>query len=114
MTDNLKHKIINYLNSEYPELEQFETEEYPGYTFFMKDGEVIFYYNKKNGYTRISNNKIWSVLGNFFGLEYEEIQDITKEWVEEHYKLGLTTTFTINGLVSNWVEEHYKLKTNDR
>ena len=92
MTDNLKNKIIKYLNSEYPELEQFETEKYPGYIFFMKDGKVIFDYNKKNGYVYISYDKIWSFMESFFGLEYEEIQILTKEWVEEHYKLRVTTT----------------------
>ena len=113
MTDNLKHKIIKYLNSEYVNLEQFETEKQPNHIFFMKDGEVIFDYNKKNGYVGVSYDKIWSFLKNFFGLEYEEIQDLTKEWVEEHSKLEVKTT-------NNWlpkniipVVEHYKLKTNE-
>ena len=114
MTDNLKHKIIQYLNSEYGDLERFKTEEYPDYIFFMKDGEFIFYYNKRNGYTGISNNKIWSFLVSFFELEYEEIQVLTKEWVEEHYKLGVTTTKTCWRNTWKMVEEHYKLKTNDR
>ena len=110
MTDNLKHKIIKYLNSEYPELEQFETEKYPEYTFFMKDGDVVFDYNKKNGYVYISYDKIWSFMESFFGLEYEEIQDLTKEWVEEHYKLRVTTTSIDSIVKQNWVEEHYKLR----
>ncbi len=114
MTDNLKHKIIQYLNYEFNNLEQFETEEYPDYIFFMKDGEVIFYYNKKNGYVGVSYDKIWSFLESFFGLEYKEIQDITKEWVEEHYKLRVTTTKWRNLLLCHKVEEHYKLETNDR
>ena len=92
MTDNLKHKIIKYLNSEYGDLEQFQMEKYPDYIFFMKDGGFIFYYNKKNGYVFISYDNIWSFLSSFFGLEYEEIQPLTKEWVEEHYKLRVTTT----------------------
>ena len=113
MTDNLKHKIIKYLNSEFRYLEQFEPEVYPGYTFFMKDGEVVFDYNKKNGIVYISYDKIWSFLESFFGLEYREIQSLTKEWVEEHCKLEVKTT-------NNWlpkniipVVEHYKLKTNE-
>jgi hypothetical protein len=110
MTDNLKNKIIKYLNSEYPELEQFETEKYPDYIFFMKDGKVIFTYNKENGYVGISYDKIWLLLSSFFGLEYEEIRDLTKEWVEEHYKLDVTTT-RLGPLQSlKQVEEHYKLE----
>jgi hypothetical protein len=110
MTDNLKHKIIQYLNSEYPELEQFETEKYPDYIFFMKDGEVIFDYNKKNGYVGVSYDKIWSFLEDFFELEYKEIQGLTKEWVEEHYKLRITTTFFGKQTYFFRVEEHYKLR----
>ena len=92
MTDKLKHKIIKYLNSEYGDLEQYETEKQPNHIFFMKDGKLIFVYNRKNGYVGVSYDKIWSFLENFFGLEYKEVQDLTKEWVEEHYKLGVTTT----------------------
>ena len=92
MTDNLKHKIIKYLNSEYGDLEQYETEKYRELIFFMKDGKVIFDYNKKNGYVAVSYDKIWSFLKNFFGLKYEEIQGLTKEWVEEHYNLRVKTT----------------------
>jgi hypothetical protein len=114
MTDNLKHKIINYLNSEYKDLEGFEMEKYPNHIFFMKDGEVVFDYNIENGITYISYDKIWSFLENFFGLKHKEIQDITKEWVEERYKLRVTTT-RISGLIRIFkVEKHYKLKTNDR
>jgi len=101
MTDNLKHKIIQYLNSEYGDLEQFEMEEYPDYIFFMKNGKTIFDYNQKNGYVIISYVQIWSFLESFFGLEPEEVQDLTKEWVEEHYKLRVTTTTTRNLSNSN-------------
>jgi hypothetical protein len=46
----------------------------------MKDGKVISDYNKENGITGISFEKIWSFLESFFGLEYEKIQNLTKEW----------------------------------
>jgi hypothetical protein len=68
----------------------------------MKDGEVIFDYNKKNGYVGISYGKIWSLLSSFFGLEYKEIQGLTKEWVEEHYKLDVTRTDLIFEDASHW------------
>jgi len=92
MTDNLKNKIIKYLNYEFSNLEQFEMEKYPDYIFFMKDGEVVFDYDKKNGYVGVSYDKIWSFLKSFFDLKHKEIQVLTKEWVEEHYKLRVTTT----------------------
>ena len=99
----LDRAALKYLNSEYGDLEPYETDEYPNHIFFMKDGEVIFDYNKKNGWVYISNEKIWSLLESFFGLEYEEIQDLLKQWVEEHYKLRVTTTNEIwSDMESRW------------
>jgi len=95
ITESQKDRaIIKWLNSEYGDLEQIETEDWPDYIFFMKDGKVIFDYNKENGDVGISKDKIWLFLQNFFGMEYREIQDLTKEWIKEHYKLGVTTTST--------------------
>ena len=81
-----------WLTDNYGDLEKFETDKYPNYTFFMKDGKVILEYNQKNGYCDISYEEIWSFLESVFQLERKEIQVITKEWEEEHYKLEVTTT----------------------
>jgi hypothetical protein len=111
MNNKLKHTIINYLNKEYPELVRYETDKYPDFIFFMKDDKVIFYYNKINGWGFISYDKIWSFLDSFFGLNDMEIKDLTKQWMEEHYKLDMTTTFLFNLTAQKKVEEHYKLDT---
>ena len=92
MTDKVKHTIIKWLNSEYGDLEPFESEKYPDYIFFMKNGESVLEYNKENGVVYVSYNKIWSFFKSYFELKYVEIQGLTKEWVEEHYKLRVTTT----------------------
>jgi hypothetical protein len=84
--------IKKWLTDNYGNLERYETDEYPNYTFFTKDGKVILDYNQKNGYCSVNYEEIWSFLSSVFQLEYEEIQSITKEWVEEHYKLRVTTT----------------------
>ena len=89
----LEKTAINWLNKNYEDLTPFETEKYPDYIFFMKNGEVIFDYYKKNGWVQISNTKIWSFFESFFSMNYQQIQDITKVWVEEHYKLRVTKTF---------------------
>ena len=81
-----------WLTGNYGDLERCETDEYPDYTFYMKDGNLILNYNRKNGRCYISHEEIWSFLESVFQLEYKEIKGITREWVEEHYKLEVTTT----------------------
>lgn len=103
ITENqLERSVIKWLNSEYGNLESFETKEHPGYIFFIKDGQVIFDYNKKNGEVTISYNKIWSFLENFFGWGHFQIQRFTKEWVVEHYKLRVTRVQRIDGSQILW------------
>ena len=88
------HIVIKWLDNNYGDLTPYETDEYPDFIFFMKDGEIIFDYNKKNGWIYVSYDKIWSLLESFFGLEFEETQALTKEWLEEHYKLDIIITKT--------------------
>ena len=84
-----------WLTYNYGDLGRYKIDKFPDYIFYMKDGEVIFDYNQKNRSCNISYDEIWSFFETVFHLEYEEIQGITKEWVEEHYKLGVTTTFSM-------------------
>jgi hypothetical protein len=110
ITENkLYETAIKWINKNYGDLEPYETEKYPDYIFFIKNKDVVFEYNKKNGVVIISYNKIWSFLEKIFSMEYEQIQEVTKLWVEEHYKLGVTTTLTVIHIGDKRVEEHYKL-----
>jgi hypothetical protein len=42
----------------------------------------------------VDYNTIWSFLEDIFSLNYKQIQQVTKEWLGEHYELGVTTTNT--------------------
>ena len=99
-----------WLTDNYGDLERYETDKYPDYIFYMKGGDVIFDCNRKNGRCYISQDEIWSFLESVFQLEYEEIQAITKEWVEEDYKLKVTTSVFREVTIPHLVGEDYKLK----
>ena len=85
-----------WLTKNYGNLEKFESNRNPNYIFYMKDGMAIFDYNRKNGRCYINQDEVWSFLQSVFRLEDEEIKEITKEWVEEDYKLKVTTTIRGN------------------
>ena len=87
------HKLcIKWLDENYCPMVQFEMEKYPDYIFYMKDGNCILQYNKKNGVVYVNYDGIWSFFESFFSMEYNQIQDITKIWVEEQFKKEVTTT----------------------
>jgi hypothetical protein len=83
--------------------------EYPDYIFHMKNGQCILQYNKKNGYVYVSYREIWSFFEHMFSMSNQQIKDITKIWVEEHYKMGVTSTCCSLFYIDNVVEEHYKM-----
>jgi len=98
-----------WLTNNYGDLERYKMDKYPRTVFYMKDGMVIFDYTRKDGRCHISYAEIWSFLESVFKLGFEEIKAITKEWVEEHYKLEVTRTGLIPASYASRVEEHYKL-----
>ena len=105
----LENFCIKWLNKNYNHMEPFIIKEYPDYIFHMKDGKCILQYNKKNGYVYVSYKEIWKFFESYFCMSNEQIKDITKIWVEEHYKVGVKPTF--RSFVSSpvVVEEHYKV-----
>jgi hypothetical protein len=110
MNDKLKHTIIKHLNKEYSGLVRYETDIYPDYIFFMKDGKIIIEYKKRNGWVYISYNKIWSLLRLYFSLEYEEVKYLTKEWVEEQSKMEVSSILAGASEIQKEVEGQYKLQ----
>ena len=61
--------------------------------FWVKDGEVIVEIEKSE-YFWVSP-QIWRNINFMFSLEYFETQQVIKEWLEEHYKLGGLTPILI-------------------
>ena len=105
----LDRASLKFLNTKYGDLVPYEISEFPNFIFFMKDGEVIFNYHKKNGKVYISDDKIWSFLESFFGLINQEIRELTKEWAVQHYNLDVTTTSSIKNWTSIKMAQHYNL-----
>lgn len=104
----LEKFVLRWLNDNYNYMEPFLMEEYPDYIFHMKNGKCILQYNKKNGCVYVSYKEIWKFLESMFCMEEQQIKDVTKIWVEEHYKAGVTTTKGDFVFILGMVEEHYK------
>ena len=68
--------------------------------FRYKPNQNLMIYDRENDTVYINYDEIWSVLRDKFELNYSEIQQLTKEWLAEVYKLrGVTTYWNGNDAV---------------
>jgi hypothetical protein len=86
-----KHAFNNDYNeflNLYSDLEVVQSEERPNWTLYrFEKGENVMIYNKENDYVYIDNYVIWSFFKDGIGLNYDETQDIMKNWLDEVYNL---------------------------
>jgi hypothetical protein len=82
---------IDFLNL-FNDLESVQSEEQENLKLYRhKKYHNFIINNKKNDYVYINYDEIWSVLEDKFGLNYFEIQELTKRWLDEVYNLrGVT------------------------
>jgi len=66
-------------------------------SYCVKNEKNLAFQNKKNKDFRFDYDLIWSFLESMFSLEYEELQAITKDWLDETLNLkGYTTSYLRN------------------
>jgi hypothetical protein len=86
---------MDFLNL-FNDLESVQSEERQEWTLYRyKKRHNLMVYNRENDYVYINYDEIWSVLGDKFGLNYSEIQDLTKRWLDEVYNLGGVTPMAL-------------------
>jgi uncharacterized membrane protein len=66
--------------------EEKTSKEYPGSIFWVKDGELIVEIEKSKYFW--VDYYIWETISRMFSLEDNKTQEVIKEWLKEHYKMG--------------------------
>jgi len=103
MNDKLKHKIIDYLNTEYSGMIPYTTEECEYYVFYFLENKKIIVYNWATKEVHIRYSIVWRFLNNFFNLSDREISLLMLEWLESNYKLDITKISTLNDYQFSWI-----------
>ena len=109
-----KHAFNNDYNeflNLYSDLEVVQSEERPNWTLYrFEKGENVMIYDKENDYVYINNYVIWSFFKDGIGLNYDETQDIMKNWLDEVYNLrGVIPKNEVIHL-QLWLDEVYNLR----
>ena len=78
---------MDFLNL-FNDLESVQSEEKSDWTLYRyKKNHNFMVYDRFFLYVYISYDDIWSVLEDKFGLKYNEVQELTKVWLDEVYNL---------------------------
>ena len=113
ITENkLEQVASSWMNKNFSP-DQLETVEHPGYPnsiLFKKNGVVVMQQDMKFKIFWFDYDNIWSFFKSFFGMKYQQIQRVLKQWLEETLNLEGYTPDTERGLVIVGLEETLKLK----
>jgi hypothetical protein len=89
ITENKRDRLaLNWLNNKFGNLTKVVN--YDRTFYVNKDKKPLFYYyqDDKNKFVFIDYTRIWIFFESIFDMEYEQIQDILKIWLEETYNLS--------------------------
>jgi hypothetical protein len=108
ITESQINKVIDkFITYQFEPHEVKKSSEYPDSIFWVKDGEVIVEIEDSD-YFWVSP-QIWENIRSMFSLKYSETQQVIRDWLEEHYKLGGLTPYDVLSYDQTLLEEHYKL-----
>jgi len=91
ITESQYNKTIDkFITYQFEPHEEKRTKNKLNSIFWVNDGEVIAEINENAGYFWVVP-QFWNTISSMFSLEDFETQQVIKEWLEEHYKLGRLT-----------------------
>ena len=105
ITESQYNKVIDkFITYQLEPHEEKTSKKYPNSIFWVNDGEIIAEI-KKSRYFWV-DYRIWRTISKMFSLEYDETQEVIKEWLEEHYELGSLTPVSDGSSLILSLEEH--------
>jgi hypothetical protein len=99
----LQFKYLDYL---FDGMSEIKSAKYPGDIRWKKDGKIILELGRTGKFWVLYS--IWDNISNMFSLDYDETQQLIKEWVEQHLELEDITPKTNKFRVPVLVEGRLK------
>lgn len=98
ITENKIYNIAKkQLTKKFGDLILFKDEKFPNRVFYIDEQQKVYFENNKiNDNVRINYDIFGSFLEDIFQFEYQQILQVTKEWIEEHYNLEINKLYAVN------------------
>ena len=90
ITENQLRKVqFKYLDYLFEDMYEVESKKFQGSRVWKKDGRVVLELEKSDRLWVLYS--VWSNISGMLSLNYDETQQLIKEWVEQHLELeGIT------------------------
>ena len=110
--NKLNNVSLSWMNKNFSpnQLEIVTSEKYPSSIFFRKNGKVVMEQDKNFKDFYFDYDEIWLFFESFFGIEYEQIREVLRYWLEETFKLEGYTPVRYGGRLWRELGETFKLK----
>ena len=85
-------KFLDYL---FEGMYEVESKKNPNERFWKKNGEVVLKLSPIYQRDLLVSNSIWDEISDMLSLNYNQIQQFIKDWVEQHLELSGITPYRI-------------------
>jgi hypothetical protein len=98
ITENSIYRVAKKeLTKKFGNLILFKDEKFPNRVFYIDEQQKVYFDNNKiDDNVRINYHIFGPFLEDTFQFEYEQILQVTKEWLEEHYNLEINKLYAVN------------------
>ena len=98
ITENSIYRVAKKaLTKKFGDLILFKDEKFPNRVFYIDEQQKVYFDNNKiDDNVRINYHIFGTFLEDTFQFEYEQILQVTKEWLEEHYNLEINKLYAVN------------------
>jgi hypothetical protein len=113
ITENkLNNVALSWMNKNFSpdQLEIVTYKKYPDSVFFKKDGVVVMEQDKKFKYFYFDYDDIWLFFESFFGMKYEQIEEVLSYWLKDTFKLEGYILSDVISPLNERLENTFKLK----
>jgi hypothetical protein len=102
ITENQLRKVqFKFLNYLFEDIYEVESKKYPDSRFWKKDGKVVLELEKSGRLLVLYS--IWNDVENMLSLNYDETQQLIKDWMEQHLGLeGYVPSILNNYMAWRW------------
>ena len=95
ITENQLRKVqFKFLNYLFEDIYEVEFSPYPNFRFWKKDDDFVLELVESGNL--IVSLSIWNNISDIFSLDYNETQQLIKEWAEQHLELEGITPALLN------------------